>query len=294
MRPLPAPPAGLANLPVLASVSLNMTTHALSGLLQDVRFTLRQLRRDRVFTLVAVLTLGLGIGATTTLFTVLDAVVLRPLPFKDSERLIDIATSWQGGPGAVSVGNYFVMKERSRTFESIAARSGATFNLTEGGDPERVLGAHITASYFPLLGVQPALGRVFTEAEDAPGAPQVAVLSHRLFVRRFGGDPGVVGRTVLLSGAPHTVVGVMPGTFGLPEDETEIWTPIAFGAERSFDAHYLGITARLKSDVSEARFKDDMRAITLAAREAAPRDNEGRDFTVAKLCLLYTSDAADE
>lgn len=260
-----------------------MTTHPLSGILQDVRFTLRQLRRDRVFTLVAVLTLGLGIGATTTLFTVLDAVVLRPLPFPDPERLIDIATTFQGGPGAVSVGNYFVMKERSRTFESIAARSGATFNLTEGGEPERVLGTHVTASYFPLLGVSPAIGRVFTEAEDAPGAARVALLSHRLFIRRFGGDPAVVGRSVSLSGVPHTVVGVMPGSFGMPEDETEVWTPIAFGPERSFDAHYLGILARLKEGVSDAQLGDDMRAITVAAREAAPRDNEGRTFIVARL-----------
>ncbi len=260
-----------------------MATQSLSGLLQDVRFTLRQLRRDRVFTLVAVLTLGLGIGATTTLFTVLDAVVLRPLPFPDSERLIDIATTFQGGPGAVSVGSYFVMKERSRTFESLAARSGATFNLTEGGEPERVLGTHVTASYFPLLGVQPTLGRVFTEAEDAQGAPRVAVLSHPLFIRRFGGDPGVVGRSISLSGVPHTVIGVMPSTFALPEEDTEIWTPIAFGAERSFDAKYLGITARLRSGVSEAQLADDMRAITLATQEAAPRDNEGRAFVAVRL-----------
>ena len=260
-----------------------MPTHPFSGVVQDVRFTFRQLRRDRVFTHVAVLTLGLGIGATTTLFTVLDAVVLRPLPFPHSERLVDIATTWQGGPGAVSVGNYFVMKERSRTLESIAARSGATFNLTEGGEPERVLGTHVTASYFPLLGLQPALGRVFTEAEDAVGAPKVAVLSHRLFVRRFGADPAVVGRSVSLSSVPHNVVGVMPESFGMPEDETEIWTPIAFDAERSFDAKYLGITARLRPGVSDAQLADDLRAMTLATLEAAPRENEGRTFVAAKL-----------
>jgi len=193
----------------------------LSDLMQDVPLTLRQLRRDPVFTLVAVFTLGLGIGATTTLFTVLDAVVLRPLPFPEPGRLIDIATTWRDGPGAVSVGNYFVMKERARTFESIAARSGATFNLTEGGDPEQVFGTHVTASYFPLLAVQPAMGRTFTEAEDTAGASKVAVISHRLFVRRFGGEPGIVGTSVLLSGTPYTVIGVMPASFAMPEDETE-------------------------------------------------------------------------
>ena len=246
---------------------------ALADLAQDLRFALRSLRRDRGFTLVAVLTLALGIGATTALFAVIHAVVLNPLPFPESSRLVDLATTFQGGPGAVSVGNYFVIKERSRTFAGIAARSSATFNLTEGGEPERVLGAHVTAAYFDVLGLPPLLGRVFTEAEDQQGVARVAVISHGLFSRRFGGDRTVLGRTILLSGRPHTVIGVMPREFAIPEEEVEIWTPIAFGPERSFDAHYLGVTARLAPGVTFEQLTADTAAITAAVREAAPRDN---------------------
>lgn len=256
---------------------------ALADLAQDLRFALRSLRRDRGFTLVAVLTLALGIGATTALFAVIHAVVLNPLPFPESSRLVDLATTFQGGPGAVSVGNYFVIKERSRTFAGIAARSSATFNLTEGGEPERVLGAHVTAAYFDVLGLPPLLGRVFTEAEDQQGVARVAVISHGLFSRRFGGDRTVLGRTILLSGRPHTVIGVMPREFAIPEEEVEIWTPIAFGPERSFDAHYLGVTARLAPGVTFEQLTADTAAITAAVREAAPRDNEGRAVSGAMM-----------
>jgi len=261
-----------------------MQTQLFAGLRQDISFSLRQLRRDRVFTTVAVVTLALGIGATTTLFTVLDAVVLRPLPFPDPDRLIDIATTWQEEPGAISVGNYLVIKERARVFEAIAARSGATFNLTGGGDPERVQGAHVTASYFQVFGMSPEFGRFFTADEDAPGKARVAVLSHGLFSRRFGSDPGVIGRTIHLSGLAHEVVGVMPEAFQLPEDTIEVWTPIAFApSSRSFDAHYLSVTARLRKDTTEARLGAERQALTLAVMEAAPRDNSGRVLVTSRL-----------
>ena len=255
----------------------------LSDFANDVRFAVRQLRRDRAFTLISVLTLALGIGATTTLFTVLDAVVLTPLPFPHSERLVDIASEWQGSPGAISVGNYFVMKGRARTLESIAARSSATFNLSEGGEPERVLGAHVTASYFDVLGSRPALGRSFTEGEDAPGQARVAILSHGLFVRRFGSDPSVIGRSIRLSGSPYTVIAVMPKEFNLPGDDTQIWTPIAFGNERSFDAHYLSVTGRIAPGASREQLSDDLRGLNVAIHEAAPRDNDGRTLVAARL-----------
>lgn len=250
---------------------------------QDARFALRQLRRHRSFAVVAALTLALGIGATTTLFTVLNAVVLTPLPFPHSERLVDIYTTWHGDPGAVSIGDYFVIKETSRTLESVAARMGATFNLADEGEPERVVGARVTASYFNVLGTPAKLGRVFTEAEDAPGQPKMALISERLFERRFGADPTLVGRTIQLSDVPHVVVGVMPREFQIPEEETDIWTPIAFTAERSFDAHYLGITALIKPGVSDPQLGEDIKAIDRAAGEAAPRENEGRVFVSVRL-----------
>jgi putative ABC transport system permease protein len=256
----------------------------------DLRFAARQIRSRPSFAGFAVLTLALGIGATTTLFTVLKAVVLQPLPFPAPERLIDVATEWQRSPGAVSVGNYFVIKETARTLESVAARSGATFNLSGVGDPERIQGARVTASYFDVFGVRPLLGRVFSEAEDERGEAPIAILAHGLFVRRFGADPHLVGRTVLLSGTPHLVLGVMPPDFGLPEDTTEIWTPIAFGPERSFDAHYLTVTARLKAGVSKEQLRSDVLAISAAVRKAAPRDNEGRTFLATGLLARIVGD----
>lgn len=250
----------------------------------DLRFTSRQFRREPAFTAVAVLTLALGIGATTALFSVLQAVVLNPLPFRRSEQLIDIASRWQAGPGAISVGNYFVIKERARTLAGVAALGGATFNLTESGDPERVRGARVTANYFRLLGVEPGLGRFFTEDDDLPGHAPVAVLSHRLFVRRFGGDPKVVGRTVLLSGRPYQVVGVAGEELKIPNDSTEVWAPLALtAAGADFDASYLSVMARVKDGVTDEALASDVQALNRAILEAAPRDNDGRVLVAARL-----------
>lgn len=262
-----------------------MLNQALAEFSQDIRFAIRQLRRERAFTAVAVLTLALGIGATTTLFTVLQAVVLNPLPFPSSERLIDISTTSRGEPGAISAGNYFVIKERARTLHSVAALSGASFNLSEGGgDPERVRGAHVTPNYFEVLGVNPALGRGFTEEEGNPGGARVALLSHGLFVRLFGADRGVLGRTIMLSGRPFQAIGVMPEDFEIPQDSTDVWTPLALSrAGASFDASYLSVTARLKDGVSDAALAADVQAINRAMNEAAPRENDGRALAVSRL-----------
>lgn len=256
----------------------------LAAFLSDVRFALRQLRRDRGFTVVAVTTLALGIGATATLFSVLQAVVLNPLPFPRSEQLVDIATTSQGEPGAISVGNYFLIKEHARTLAAVAARSGATFNLSERGEPERVQGAHVTANYFRVLGAEPSLGRGFAADDDAPGHARVALLSHRLFARRFGADPAVVGRPIQLNGESYEVLGVVPEAFRIPEDETDIWTPLALDpAGASFDASYLSVVARLKSDATEAALASDVKALNQAILEAAPRDNAGRLLAVSRL-----------
>jgi len=261
-----------------------MPAQNFAAFLYDIRFAVRQLRRDRSFAAVAVLTLALGIGATTTLFSVLQAVILNPLPFPRSERLIDIATTLRDEPGAISVGNYFLIKERARTLERVAARSGATFNLAEGGDPERVQGAHVTASYFTVLGVEAKLGRGFTEDDEVPGHARVAVLSHRLFVRRFGADLAILGRAIQLNGQPYQVIGVMPDEFRIPEDPTDVWTPLALvetGA--SFDASYLSVTARLKDGANDAALASDVRALNQAMLEAAPRDNAGRALAANRL-----------
>lgn len=256
----------------------------LAAFLFDVRFALRQLRRDRGFTLTAVTTLALGIGATATLFSVLQAVVLNPLPFPRPEQLVDIATTSQGEPGAISVGNYFVVKERARTLAGVAARSGATFNLSEQGEPERVQGAHVTSNYFEVLGAEPKAGRGFTPEDEAPGQARVAILSDRLFARRFGGDPATIGRTVRLNGESYEVVGVMPERFRIPEDETDIWTPLALSAAgASFDASYLSVVTRLRPGATDEALAQEMLSLNKAILEAAPRENAGRLLAANRL-----------
>src|SRR5262245_29573262 len=178
---------------------------------QDVGFALRQLVAHPAFSLIAVLTLALGLGATTAIFSVVNAVVLRPLPLPAPERLVTL-----GGEYTIaSAGNYTVLSERQRSFSSVGAAQYSSFNLSEGERPERTIGYRVTASYFDVFGVQPALGRVFGAEEDQPGREQVVVLSHRLWQRRFGADPAILGRDVRMNGQPYTVLGVMPHSFDL-------------------------------------------------------------------------------
>jgi putative ABC transport system permease protein len=185
-------------------------------LIQDLRYGARMLLKKRGFTIVAVITLGLGIGANTTMFSVINGVLLRPLPFKDPERLVHLDEKAPKA-GFESMGFSFPdftdWRARSRSFEQMALYEEDSFTLASGNATERaerVEGASVTASLFPLLGVEAARGRHFLEDEDKPGAAPAAIISHGLWQRRFGGDPGVIGRAVRIDGESVTVVGVMP------------------------------------------------------------------------------------
>jgi hypothetical protein len=226
-----------------------------SEALQDLAFALRQTSRNPGFTAVAVLTLALGIGATTAIFSVLHAVVLQPLPYPEADRIHAVATTWRGSPGGTSAGNYLYMQERQRSYALLAAVDYSPFNLSDGDTPERVLGAAVTHDYLPLLGLAPPLGRVFTAEEDAPGRDRVVVLSHGLFARRFGADPGVLGRQVRLSGVSREVIGVMPASLDSASAGEQLWVPIAFTPERRamHDEHYLTLFGRLRPGVSLAQ-----------------------------------------
>src|SRR5262245_34648424 len=190
---------------------------------QDLRFGFRQLLNKPGFAAVAVLSLALGIGANTAIFSLVDAVLLRPLPFRDPERLVMV---WEdasriGFPrNTTAPANYADWKAQNQVFEDMAALEGRNLNLTEEGEPEKVEGQAVTANFFPLLGVKPMLGRAFTQEEDTPGANRVALISYGLWQRRFGGDPAVVGKEILLDGQKHTVLGVMPPGFQFLSKET--------------------------------------------------------------------------
>ncbi len=238
-------------------------------LLQDLRYAVKMLRARPGLTLTAVATLAIGIGGSTAIFSLVNAVLLGTLPFRDSERLFMV---WEDATEAgfprndLAPGNYAGFLAQNQVFERMAALTEVGFNLTSGGEPLKVEARGVTAGFFPLLGVAPRLGRVITPEEDKPGANHVAVLSHGLWQRRFGRDPGVVGRDIILNGEKYTVIGVMPRSFQFMESYVGLWVPAALSAEElaNHGAHYLTVVARLKPGVT-AR-EADAEVATIAAR----------------------------
>ncbi len=200
--------------------------------IQDVRYGLRMLGKSPGFTAIALLTLTLGIGATAAIFSVVDAVLLRSLPYHEPERLVSVFedSSQLGFPrDTPAPGNYTEWKKQRQIFEDVAALSLLNYNLTEhGNEPEELGGAKATQNLFSVLGVRPLLGRVFTPDEDRPGATHVVLVSYRLWKRRFGGNPRLIGREIWLSNLKYVVLGVMPPGFSFPFKNTDLWTPIAF------------------------------------------------------------------
>ncbi|MBW3534014.1 MAG: ABC transporter permease [Gemmatimonadetes bacterium] len=240
-----------------------------STLGQDLRYALRSFRRHPGFFLAAVATLALGVGAGTAVFSVVDAVVLRPLPYPEADRLVVVGTTDGESDRTFSSSPVDVRDwaERSRTLEALAASRLERRVLRGVGEPEEVLGAGVSAAWFDVLGVRPALGRAFTEAEDRPGVEGVAVLSHGFWTRRFGGDLGVLGRTLRLDGEPFTVVGVMGPGFHPPEaishGDVEVWYPIQrvqddLTERANFFVQALG---RLAPDASLEAARDELRTI---------------------------------
>ena len=205
----------------------------MSSMLQDVRYAARSLARTPTFTAVAILTLALGIGSSTAIFSVVDGVLFRPLPYPDSEDLVRVGGTWPNGSlSAVSGPMFLELREMTASFAAIGATVTASLDLAGDGVPERFRAAAVSAGFFRILGVPPALGRGILPGEDHPASSRVLVLSHGLWQGRWGGDPGVVGRTLTLNGEQFTVVGVMPPGFQPPEalghGEVEMWFPLAF------------------------------------------------------------------
>jgi putative ABC transport system permease protein len=254
----------------------------LSELRQDVRFAVRQLAASPGFSLVAVLTLALGIGATTAIFSAVNAVVLRPIPVLDPSRLVFVTEFFRGQPSDVSAGNFVDMMAEQSSFEGGAAIQYASFNLSGDQSPERVIGARVSHGFFELFGAAPALGRVFRADEDRPGSESVVVLSHRLWARRFASDPAIVGKEIRLSGRPHLVAGVMAPEFDLTADREELWVPIAFTPERRamHDEHYLTVVARLRPGVTHEQAEAQLGSIADSLRKRFPRDNSELGFRI--------------
>jgi putative ABC transport system permease protein len=247
------------------------TSRWADNLRQDIRYAVRTLRRSRGFAAVAMLTLALGIGANTAIFSAVYAVVLRPLPYHEPDRLVLVweeASSIGFPTNTPAPANYFDWKRQNAVFTDMAATASAVANLTVDGPPEQVLGRSVTANFFTVLGVRVALGRALTVDEERTRTP-VVLISHRLWQRRYSGAPDIVGRSIRLNGTTHTVVGVLPRDFVFRNREIDFWIPARFTTPEQAatrDAHFLNVVARLRDGVSIEQARANM---NLIARELA-------------------------
>jgi putative ABC transport system permease protein len=256
----------------------NDRTNFLGDLSQDLRYGLRMLLKNPGFAVVAIVALALGIGANTAIFSVVNTVLLRPLPYKNPERLVMVweENSKQGFPrDTPAAANYIDWRDQNHVFEAMAAMAEISFNLTGAGEPERIDGQRVSASLFRLLGVNPELGRTFLPEEDHPGGNHVVILSHALWQRRFGSDRAIVGRSINLDGQSFTVVGVMPRNFQFPNRTDQLWVPIAFSAKEAGERgnHYLQVIARMKPGVSLQQAQAEMTTIATRLQQQYPQTN---------------------
>ena len=264
----------------------------LAELRQDWSFALRQCRTHPGFTLAAVLTLGLGIGATTAIFSAVHAVVLKPYAYADPDRVLLTFSVIRGNRGSWSVGNFDYFRQRVTTVDEFAASATGNFNLTENGEPERVFGRRVTHNFFTLFGIAPAYGRTFSADEDQPGRTQVVVLSDRLWRRRFGADPSIVGRQIRINNEPHDVIGIMPPDVDQLADPAEAWVPVGFTPAQlaMYDEFYLDAYARQKSGVSIEQVRDEFKRIAASLAVDHPDLNRERSADVERLSTFLVGD----
>ena len=253
-------------------------------IVQDLRYGARTLFKAPGFAAVAILTLALGIGANSAIFSFVDGALLKPLPYAHPDRIVQV---WEkppgGGNNVVSALNFLDWQSQSTVFETMVASSGGSVTLTGQGDPVMLRAGRVSAGYFDVFGIEPRIGRTFAPGEDTPGKEHVVVLSHRLWMSQFGGDAGIVGRAITLDGAPYTVIGVMPAGSAFDRAFNQLWRPLAFrSSERTRDFHWLGVIARLKSDVTIDRARKDMDAIGARIASDFPDSNKGWGVSIVR------------
>lgn len=267
----------------------------IESLLRDLRLGARALRRAPLFTAAAVATLALGIGANTAIFSLIDAVLLRPLPFMEPGRIVVL---WERPPktvvtaslgsrrqqNPVSPADFLDWRDRTASFEAIAAISSTPMGLSGFGEARAVDGLSVSADFFRILGVRPLLGRAFVESEDVPNGPGVAVIGYRLWRQQFGGDRAMIGRTVRISGQPNRIIGVMPEGFDLPFSPAEVWVPFRISRAASQDeGRYLSVIAKLKPGVSMVRAQADLEGVARKIAEERPMSNRGWSAGIVSL-----------
>src|SRR5215467_13403206 len=266
----------------------------MNSLINDLTYAFRMLVKHPGVTAIAVITLALGIGANTAIFSVVNAVLLNPLPYKQPDRLVSL---WENVPGhgrwRAAPANFFDWKMQNTVFEDVAAFGQSSMTLTGAGEPEQLIGTRVSAGYFAVVGVEPLVGRSFAVEEYEPGKGQVVILGHALWQRRFGGDPEVVNRNITLDGSTYTVVGVMPpgiypvspatsGRLIFDEQQQNFWQPMSFSANWAAvrAAHVLSVVARMKPGVTIQQATTEMN--TIGARlEQEHVENRGEGIIVS-------------
>jgi putative ABC transport system permease protein len=283
------------SLSVILDTLATATREHLSILRQDIRVAARSLRKTPAFTLAAVTTLALGIGATTAMFSVVYTVLLRPLPLPDPTRLVELVetkplegiTSY-----SVSTKNFQSWQERTSSFTSMAALLGRSINLADDGEPERVRGMAVSSSLWPTVGVRPIAGRTFDPDEDTPGRERVALISDGLWQRRYSADRGLIGKSVRLGGVPHTIIGVVPTDLGFRRD-ADVWVPFVPDPEQSRGDRQLTVLARLRAGVDMSEASAELESVAAALAREFPESNAGHSARVRPLLDLVVSPAID-
>jgi putative ABC transport system permease protein len=257
--------------------------------LQDLRYGIRIMIKRPGFTLIAALTLALGIGANTAIFSAVNSVLLRPLPFPESEQLLDLAETFKpDGWGSVSVPTFEDWKSQNTVFAGISAYSNTSFNLQGTDTPQRVPGLSVSANYFDLLGVQPTLGRTFLPGEDIAGNERVVVISDELWRRNFAANPNIINQTIPLNGQQYTVIGVAPPEMSALYRTVQMWSPLVFSEtdKRERGNHKYLVIGRLKSGVTLAQARDEMNMI---AQRLEAQYKDGRGIRLRQIQELWTA-----
>ena len=264
-------------------------------LIQDLRYGVRMLFKNPLVTLIAILALTLGIGANTAIFSVVNAVLLRPLPYQESDRLVFLSErGTQVEDMSISYPNFTDWREQNRVFEHFGVFNRNSYNLTGRGEAERINAGQVSAEVFTALGTQPALGRVFTSAEDVPGGPSVVILSHGLWLRRFGGDPKILNQQINLNGRNYEVIGVMPNGYAFPT-RTEMWVSagqLSGDPAWKMRGNHPGLygLARLKPGITIEQARADLGNIVANLAKLYPDSNEGNGVTISSLLENYVGD----
>src|ERR1017187_8151104 len=253
-------------------------------LLQDLRYGLRTLRQSPGFAIVAVLTLGIGIGANTAIFSFVNGVLLKPLPYGEPERIVRVLEKPPGGGrNGISTLNYLDWEKDNTVFEYLAAQTGGSVTLTGVNEPVQLRGSRVSPHYFDIFGIKTTLGRTFAADEGQLGKERVAVLSHALWDSQFGADPKVIGRTITLDGAPHTIIGVLPAGGAFDRAYAQIWRPLAFEPQnmtRNF--HWFGAFAKLKRGVTLKQAVAQMHSVGARIAQASPDANKGWGVSIER------------